>query len=144
MKRVPDLDLSNAACTLQSELRYRFRKYTDSNGPEYDPLFLIAAFIDPQYKLLLNPIQTNSAVLRQLKDISDSGESTSSSTTSSPVHAESDEAVLSLITVVGRKMERGNAESIKATSGRAGTSAVCRCYSSCLESCGTSAFLAGE
>ena len=37
-KRVPDLDLSNAASALQSELRYQFRKYTDLNDPECEPV----------------------------------------------------------------------------------------------------------
>ena len=82
------------ATVLQSELKRRFRKYTDPNDPEHDPLFLAATFLDPRYKVLLNPIQTESAkteLLRQLKDLSENGGSSSSSATTSLDHPESDE-----------------------------------------------------
>ena len=68
LKKVPDL--SNAATVLQSEVRCRFRKYTDPHDPEHDLMFLVA---DPRYKLLINPSQIGSAnkefLLQQLKGV---------------------------------------------------------------------------
>ena len=46
LKKVPDL--SNAAAVLQSEVRCRFRKYTDPHDPEHDPMFLVATLLDPR------------------------------------------------------------------------------------------------
>ena len=41
LKKVPGL--SNAAIVLQSEVRHRFRKYTNPYDPEYDAMFLVAS-----------------------------------------------------------------------------------------------------
>ena len=94
LKKEKVADLSDVATVLQSELKRRFRKCTDPNNPEHDPRFLAATFLDPRYKVLLNPIQTESAkteLLRQLKDLSENGGSSSSSAMASPDHPESDE-----------------------------------------------------
>jgi len=53
----------------QSELKYRFRRCTDPGDPGHEPLFLVAALLDPRYKLLLNPVQMETAKNELLKEL---------------------------------------------------------------------------
>ena len=63
-------DMSEAATVLLSNLKQRFRKYTDPGGPYHCPVYLAATCLDPRYKLLLNPTQLNSAKKEILKLVS--------------------------------------------------------------------------
>ena len=63
-------DMSEAATVLLSNLKQRFRKYTDPSGPYHCPVYLAATCLDPRYKLLLNPTQLNSAKKEILKLVS--------------------------------------------------------------------------
>ena len=117
LKKVPDL--SNAATVLQSEVRGRFRKYTDLHDPEHGPMFLVATLLDPRYKLLINPSQIGSAkkeLLQQLKDLSENGDSGSSSVTVSPVHPETDEPPMKLFCHLSKLLEEKWKEGFKKTS----------------------------
>ena len=58
MKEVSEM--ANVSRLLQSELKRRFRKYTDPSDPDHEPLCLMATMLDPRYRLLLNPIQMES------------------------------------------------------------------------------------
>ena len=94
---------------MQSELKHRFRKYTDPEDGDYKPLLIVATFLDPRYKLLLNPTQTASAkseLLKQLKELSDNGENSSSSTSASPAHQESDKPPMKKFCHLSRLMEQ--------------------------------------
>ena len=88
MKKVSEL--RDVCVTLQSELKHRFRKCTDPSDPNHEPLFLIAAMLDPRYKILLNPIQTQAAkkeLLIELKEAAgNNGSSGSSGDGASPAH----------------------------------------------------------
>ena len=102
-------ELSDVAAVLQSELKRRFRKYTDPHDPEHDALFLTATFLDPRNKLLLNPIQTESAniyLLKQLKDLSENGGSSSSSATASPDRPDSDEPPIKKFCLLSRLIQQ--------------------------------------
>ena len=117
LKNVPDL--SNAVTVLQSEVRHRFRKYTDPHDPEHDPLFPVATLLDPRYKLLINPSQIESAkkeLLQQLKDLSENGDSGSSSVTVSPVHPETDEPPMKQFCHLSKLLEEKWKEGFKKTS----------------------------
>ena len=52
-------EVSVAARILQGELKRRFKKYTDPNDSNFEPIFLLAASLDPRYRLILNPAQTS-------------------------------------------------------------------------------------
>ena len=89
MKKFPEL--TAVSTRLQSELKQRFKRYTDPVASNHEPVFLVSTLLNPQFKLLLNPTQTNSAktkLLRLLKDAN--GESSRSSSPASPMH-EADE-----------------------------------------------------
>jgi len=76
---------------LQSELKQKFKRYTDPAASNHEPVFLVSTLLDPQFKLLLNPTQTNSAKTELhclLKDAN--GESSHFSSLASPMH-EADE-----------------------------------------------------
>ena len=77
MKRVPEM--SQAASILLAELKYRFRKFTDPNDAEHEPIFLIATMLDPRYRLLLNRPQTDKAKAQLLHSLSENGDSSSTS-----------------------------------------------------------------
>lgn len=54
---------------LLSELKRRFRKYTDPGDASHDPIFLMATALDPRYRLILNPTQlarAKEAILKQV------------------------------------------------------------------------------
>ena len=63
-------EVSEAATVLLTNLKQRFRKYTDPCDPYHCPLYLAATCLDPRYKLLLNPTQLNSAKKEILKLVS--------------------------------------------------------------------------
>lgn len=91
MKKDPET--SRAASVLLSELKLRFKKFTDPCDPDHDSLFLLCTMLDPRYRLLLNRNQSDSTkenLLRQLKEQSESSGSSSNATQSprSPVPAE--------------------------------------------------------
>ena len=76
------------ATTLLTELKRRFRKFTDPTSLDHDPLFLAATALDPRYRVLLNPSQKESArkeLLKRFKDNQESTSSASSSGTESPL-----------------------------------------------------------
>ena len=54
------LELTNVCCLLQSELKRRFRKYTDPSDHDFEPFFLMSIMLDPRYKVLLYPTQAES------------------------------------------------------------------------------------
>lgn len=58
MKKIPEV--TNVSALLQSELKRRFRKYTNPNDPDHEPLFIMTTMLDPQYRVLLNPTQAES------------------------------------------------------------------------------------
>lgn len=62
-------EVSAAATKLQSELKRRFRRYTDPNDINFEYIFLLATALDPWYRLLLNPVQTSAAKDHLLKEI---------------------------------------------------------------------------
>ena len=76
-----------AARILQGELKRRFKKYTDPNDSNFEPIFLLAASLDPRYRLILNPAQTSVAKSQILKEIKESNNG-NSSTEGSPHHSE--------------------------------------------------------
>ena len=78
-----------------SELKRRFRKYTDPSDPESEPLFLMSMMLDPRYKVLLNRNQADSTKLQLLKQLTESAQSrgnsnspTSATLTQSPDEVE--------------------------------------------------------
>ena len=76
------------ATTLLTELKCRFRKFTDPTSLDHDPLFLAATALDPRYRVLFNPSQKESArkeLLKRFKDNQESTSSASSSGTESPL-----------------------------------------------------------
>ena len=80
-----------AVKVLLSELTRRFRKITDPSDECHNPLFLMAMALDPRYRLLLNPVQVESAkstITQEIHNLttSDELESTSSSGKGSPSH----------------------------------------------------------
>ena len=54
-------ELTDVAELLQKELKYRFVKYTAPATEGHDPIMLAATALDPKYKILLNPVQLESA-----------------------------------------------------------------------------------
>ena len=54
-------DVGEATQVLLHELKKRFKKITDPGDSDHEPLFLVATALDPRYKLLLNPVQRDSA-----------------------------------------------------------------------------------
>ena len=67
MKKVPDM--SPAASLLLVNLKQRFKKFTDPHDADHSPLYLTATYLDPRYKMLLNPIQVTSARKEILKQV---------------------------------------------------------------------------
>ena len=61
--------LIGASKILQSELQRRFRKFTDPNDSEHEPLFLMATALDPRYRVLLTASQQHSAKVHLLKQV---------------------------------------------------------------------------
>lgn len=54
-------DLSGVAQIPQAELQWRFVKYTAPGSEEHNPVMLAATALDARYRVLLNPIQVDSA-----------------------------------------------------------------------------------
>ena len=54
-------DLSGVAQILQAELQRRFVKYTAPGSEEHNAVMLAATALDARYRVLLNPIQVDSA-----------------------------------------------------------------------------------
>ena len=54
-------DLSGVAQILQAELQQRFVKYTAPGSEEHNAVMLAATALDARYRVLLNPIQVDSA-----------------------------------------------------------------------------------
>ena len=80
-------ELSGLASQLQSDLKRRFKKYTDPGDLDHESLFLVATMLDPRYKVLLNRTQAESAKANILKLLNQNeDESSSSSAASSPIH----------------------------------------------------------
>lgn len=85
MKR--NSEVSAAATKLQSELKKRFRKYTDPSDTNFEHIFLLATSLDPRYRLLLNPVQKSAAKDHLLKEIKNGS---GSPQTNSPQHQEAE------------------------------------------------------
>ena len=66
-------DVAEAAEVLQKELKARFIKYTDPSDPNHESLFLIGTALDPRYRLLLNPLQVDSAKQELSKRLKETG-----------------------------------------------------------------------
>ena len=80
-------ELSGLASRLQSDLKRRFKKYTDPGDLDHESLFLVATMLDPRYKVLLNRTQAESAKANILKLLNQNeDESSSSSAANSPIH----------------------------------------------------------
>ena len=80
-----NIKLSSLASKLQSDLKQRFKRFTDPADLDYEPLFLVSTMLDPCYKVLLT--QAESAKAHILKLLNQNGdESSSSSATSSPIY----------------------------------------------------------
>ena len=85
MKKVPEL--SDISALLQTELKRRFRKFTDPGDDSYEPLFVVSTMLDPRYQPLINASQAKSGraeILKLLKDYNGGNSSGSSS-----VHSDS-------------------------------------------------------
>ena len=54
-------DLSGVAQILQAELQRRFVKYTSPSSEKHNAVMLPATTLDGRYRVLLNPIQVDSA-----------------------------------------------------------------------------------
>lgn len=61
--------MGDAAKLLLTELKRRFRKFTDPGDDSHEPLFLMATALDPRYRLLLNPTQISSAKSSILNEV---------------------------------------------------------------------------
>lgn len=68
MKKIDDL--SYVADVLQSELKRRFIKYTAPGTADHNPVMLAATALDARYRLLLNPVQSESAKKLLLEQVS--------------------------------------------------------------------------
>ena len=80
MKKIPEV--TNVSALLLSELKRRFRKYTD---PSHEPLFLMSTMLDPRYKLLLNRVQAESTKKKLMKKLKEAdGNNGSSDSPSTP------------------------------------------------------------
>ena len=87
MKSSSDRHIGEVAKLMQVDLKRRFRKFTDPYDSQSNPLYIMATALDPRYKLLLNPGQTDFAKVHLLKEIKDMVEDPSSSSESdSPRH----------------------------------------------------------
>ena len=62
-------DVGIASRRLQVELKKRFKKYTDPNAVNHQPIFLVGTALDPRYRLLLNPIQMSATKTQLLKEV---------------------------------------------------------------------------
>lgn len=80
-------EVGAAATELQSELKRRFRRYTDPNDSYFEHIFLLATALDPRYRLLLNPVQMSAAKDHLLKEIKNGSGSPQSD---SPQHQEAE------------------------------------------------------
>lgn len=77
MKKTPEM--SSVSHLLQSELKRRFRIYTDPSDPDSEPLFLMSTMLDPRYKVLLNRNQSDSTKAQLLKQLTESAENSGDS-----------------------------------------------------------------
>ena len=68
MKKINDI--SHVADVLQSELKRRFMKYTAPGVDGHLPVMLAATALDVRYRLLLNPVQLESAQKMLMKLVS--------------------------------------------------------------------------
>ena len=46
-------DISSVPHALLSQLKQRFAKWVDTTDPNHDPIYLVAAMLDPYYRVLL-------------------------------------------------------------------------------------------
>ena len=54
-------EMSGLAKILQTELQRRFVKYTSPGDEGHNPIMLAATALDGRYRVLLNPLQVDSA-----------------------------------------------------------------------------------
>ena len=58
-----------ASKKLQSELKKRFKRYTDPSADQHEHIFILGTALDPRYRLLLNPVQMSAAKSKFLKEV---------------------------------------------------------------------------
>lgn len=58
-----------ASKNLQSELKKRFKRYTDPSADQHEHIFILGTALDPRYRLLLNPVQMSAAKSQLLKEV---------------------------------------------------------------------------
>ena len=80
MKKIPEL--SDILTLLQSELKRRFRKFTDPGDNCFEPLFVVSTILDPRYKPLINPNQAKAGKAKVLQLLTESNGGTLSSSSS--------------------------------------------------------------
>ena len=68
MKKINDV--SHVADVLQSELKRQFMKYTAPGIDGHLPVMLAATALNVRYRLLLNPVQLESAQMMLMKLVS--------------------------------------------------------------------------
>ena len=69
MNKFPDKDLAKTSKALQTELKKRFKKYTDPSHENFEQLFIVGTALDPRYRFLLNPVQTSCAKSHLLSEV---------------------------------------------------------------------------
>ena len=135
MKKVTGV--AEPATTLLTELKRRFRKFTDPTSFDHDPLFLTATALDPRYRVLLNRSQKESArkeLLKRFKDHQECASSASSSGTESPLtitlDAEEGAPPKKRFRLLSTVLEQKRKESVKLLSKQPpGEQEVGRCFS---------------
>ena len=80
VKKIPEL--SDVLTLLQSELKRRFRKFTDPGDDCFEPLFVVSTILDPRYKPLINPNQAKADKAEVLQLLKESNGGTLSSSSS--------------------------------------------------------------
>ena len=80
MKKIPEL--SDISTLLQSEIKRRFRKFTDPGDDCFESLFVVSTILDPRYKTLINPNQAKAGKAEVLQLLKESNGGTLSSSSS--------------------------------------------------------------
>ena len=62
-------EVGPASMRLQTELKRRFKRYTDPSDEKFEYMFLLGTSLDPRYRLILNPIQLSAAKAQLYKEV---------------------------------------------------------------------------
>ena len=60
-------DILSIPHALLSQLKQRFAKRVDTTDPNHDPIYLVAAMLDPYYRILLTSDQAKAHLIKSLK-----------------------------------------------------------------------------